>query len=172
MLNHKGRIDLRVENYRFNLACVVVGGTASGLILSKANWLLSDDQEKHWFVEGELAQGWSQIYLEFIAGGSGEISAEFRGGWFPDFDTNRHEIWICDVYLEGGEMANPDFRETDRYGEVVGWGGIKEYSDESSDCRSGKRSALIWHDEPAVQKIKVSAGRKYKIGAWFRPHAL
>lgn len=172
MMQYKGRIDVRVEGNSFNLSYLRAGGTASKIQLSKANWLLSGDQEKHWFVEGDLDERWSQIYIEFISGGTGNMSIEFRGGWFDDFNINRHEVWLDDVELEGGAIINSSFEELNASKEILGWQGIEAYSDEKIKSRTGKRCVLIWHDEPAVQKIPVVAGKRYKVGAWFRPNVI
>ena len=108
MVEHKGRIDVRVEEGKFNLSYVRAGGTTSDLQLSKADWLLSGDQEKHWFAEGNVSKEWSNIHIEFISGGTGEISLEFRGGWFDDLKVNRHEIWVTDIDFKGGEIINSE----------------------------------------------------------------
>lgn len=171
-MDYKGRIDIRVEGSKFNLSYVKAGGTANNLQLSKADWLLSGDQEKHWFVEGNLEEKWSNIYVEFISGGTGEISLEFRGGWFNDLAENHHDIWMTDIDFEGKGMINSDFSKTDEDGNVVGWGGSKVFSDETKDSRSNKRSVLIWHDEPVVQRIPVAAGKKYKVSVWFKPNVV
>ena len=49
---------------------------------------------------------------------------------------------------------------------------MKEFKDGEKYARSSKRSALIWHDEPIVQKVPVTAGKKYKISAWFKPNVV
>lgn len=138
MKDYIGRIDIRVEGGGFNLAYVRPGGTAANIQLCKADWLLADDQEKHWFVQGWVSETWSQIYVEFIAGGKGKVSLELRGGWFSDLGEDHHEIWIKEVEL-GSVALNEE-----------------------------KENILVWHDEPFVRKADVLAGKKYRISAWFK----
>lgn len=142
MKDYIGRIDVRVEDSSFNLAYVAAGGTAASIQLCKADWLLADDQEKHWFVQGWVNEAWSQIYIEFIAGGKGKVSLELRGGWFSDLAADHHEILIKEVEL-GSIVLNEE-----------------------------KESILVWHDEPFVRKIDVLAGKKYKISAYFKANDL
>ena len=119
-----------------------------------------------------MSKEWSNIHIEFISGGTGEISLEFRGGWFDDLKVNRHEIWVTDIDFKGGEIINSELTETDEDGNITGWSGMKEFKDGEKYARSSKRSALIWHDEPIVQKVPVTAGKKYKISAWFKPNVV
>jgi hypothetical protein len=105
-MQYKSRIDIRVAENKFNLSHVTAGGNASKIELSKANWLLTRDQEKHWFVETILDEQWSEVYIEFISGGAGEISIEFRGGWFDDLSVNHHEVWVSDIEIEGMDKEN------------------------------------------------------------------
>lgn len=137
-----GRIDVRAEDSGFNLAYVAAGGTAANIQLCKADWLLADDQEKHWFVQGRVNETWSQIYIEFIAGGKGKVSLELRGGWFSDLAADHHEIRIKEVEFDGIILD-------------------KE-----------KESIVVWHDEPFVRKIDVLAGKRYKIRAYFKANDL
>lgn len=163
MRQHKGRVDIRVEDNRFNFSHVRAGGTALDLHLSKANWLMSADQEKHWFVEGRLGEDWSQIYLEFISGGTGTIRLELRNGWFDDFEVNRHEVWVGDAELEGEGLSHIKFRGMDD-GEDPGRQVMR--------TRTGKKAVLVWHCAPAVERIPVKAGKRYRLGAWFKANVV
>jgi len=169
-MQYKGRIDIRVEGNKFNLSHVRAGGTLTKPQLFKANWLLSKDQEKHWVVSGDLERGWAELCIEFVAGGKGNLSLEFRGGWFDDLDINRHEVWLDDVELDGGSIVNGSFEEVDKDNRIVGWEEIKTYNNEDVRARTGKRCVMVWHQEPAVQKVFVKPGKKYKVSAWFRPN--
>lgn len=172
MMRYKGRIDLRVEGNKFNLSHVNAGGTLPMVTLFKATWLLSIDQEKHWVASGDIEKDWAEIYIEFIAGGTGRVSLEFRGGYFDDLNVNRHEVWVRDVKLEGGIIVNGGFEELDRENKIIGWEGVKVYNNDDVKARTGKRCAMVWHDEPAVQRVSVVAGKKYRLSAWFKPNVI
>lgn len=171
-MKYKARIDIRVEDNKFNLSHVKAGGTLSATGAFKADWLLSKDQEKHWFVSGELGKDWGQLYIEFMAGGRGATLLEFRGDYFDDLDVNRHEIWLDDVALEGGKLYNSSFEDTDDSGNVKAWAGVKTISPCHMRARTGKRCILVWHDEPVVQKVFLEAGKRYKLSAWFKPNVI
>jgi len=172
MTQYKGRIDLRVEGNKFNLSHVKAGGTVPGFLLFKATWLLSEDQEKHWVVSGDMAEDWREVSIEFIAGGTGRVSLEFRGCYFDELDTNHHEVWLDDVRLEGGDLINGSFEETDADGGVAGWSGITVVNRGDIKARTGARCVLVWHDEPAVQSIAVAAAKRYKVSAYFQPNII
>lgn len=171
-MQYKGRIDIRVEGNKFNLSHVRAGGTLSKLQLFKASWLLSKDQEKHWVVSGDLDKNWGQLYIEFMTGGLGGVRLEFRGGYFGDLDTHKHEVWLDDVEAEGVDIVNGSFEERDADNRIPGWDGIKIFNNEGTDARTGKVCALVWHHEPAVQRIFVNPGKRYKVSAWFKPNVV
>jgi len=171
-MEYRGRIDIRVEANRFNLSHVRAGGTLFRPCLFKARWLLSKDQERHWVVSGRLQKGWDQLFIEFVPAGTGEINLEFRGGYFDDLTVNRHEVWLDDVELDGETIVNGSFEDVDEDNKIIGWDGIESYNDKNVRPRTGNRCALVWHEQPAVQKIFVTPGKRYRVSAWFRPYVI
>ena len=172
MNKDRARIDVKVEDKRFNLSCVKAGGGLSEVQLFKADWLLSIDQERHWIVKGFVDSDWRQMYIEFISGGTGNLMLEFRGDFFDDLKVNHHEIWIDSVEFSGGEIVNGSFEGLDEHNHLIGWNGSSIFNDQQIVPKTGNRCVLIWHHEPVMQRVSVRAGKRYKVSGWFRSNVV
>lgn len=165
-----GRIDVYSEDMRFILKDVKSNGQ-----VQYATWSpKKQDQKKNWIAQMELtADDWQELWMEFMPAGSGFVYIVVRGSMYPDIQTDRHAVLVDDVAVtgEGAEIQDGGFEDLDTSGNPTGWGLPAASSSQVSNLsHSGKYSLIVWHDSPAVQKMAVKAGVKYRINAWFKPY--
>lgn len=162
------RIDIHSEDMEFTLEKVKSNGVAQF-----ANWLpKEEDWTKNWMTQMELVtNNWQQLWIEFVPDDSGYVYVQLRGSFYPDNKTNRHEVYVDDVVVEGEDtmIENGSFEEQDKSDNPIAWGlPAASTSQVVIFPRSGDYSMIVWHDSPVVQKIPVKAGVKYRISAWFK----
>lgn len=132
-----------------------------------------DEYKNKWYTATlNLGEGdkWQELWIEFSPAQSGDVLVELRG---PFFENSKNEIWVDDVKIEGEDLLvkNGGFETLDAAGVAIGWEQRPSkdlLSTDSSQARTGKNCALIWHERPLTQGIAVKAGGKYKISAWFK----
>jgi hypothetical protein len=118
---------------------------------------------------------WQELWVEFTPVQSGKLLVEFRTPPYFDNKVNRHEVWLDDVSISGGDaqIQNGSFEALDQKDTAVGWAQAPskdKLSTDGSQARTGKNCALIWISQPLTQGITVKAGEKYKVSAWFKPY--
>jgi len=167
------RIDIYSSDMKFDLSDVKVGGGLKAKC-DYARWVNAKDQKKYWIAEGGVGHRWEEMWLEFTSAGTGEVLINIRGSYFKDIKQRHHDVWVDDFQVSGAQVKNGDFEMIDPDGMPAywGWSGSKKrYSTDGSQAHSGKCCALVWHDIPLIQKIKVEAGKKYRVGAWFKAYS-
>ncbi|MFA5156887.1 MAG: glycosyltransferase family 39 protein [Candidatus Omnitrophota bacterium] len=163
------RIDIHSADMKFAFKDVKSNGVAQ-----VAEWLPEKDWTKSWITQMELVSNmWQQLWIEFVPLESGDMYIQFRGSFYPDNESNHHEVYVDDVAIEGKglKIVNGSFEEQNYLGSPLTWDLPVASSSQTTElARSGRCSVLIWHDSPLVKKIPVKAGVKYRLSAWFKPY--
>jgi hypothetical protein len=159
-----GRIDIGSKNVSFKLVknC------------SFASWVKDKEAKKRYIVgvNNKLsADEWKEFEMEFIPESDGEIVVYLRGMWFrPKGAEKNIPVWIYfdEVEVEGADIENSNFEETDEKGKLKAWnlskGGAEKVEDEAT-ASSGQNCVKVWHNSMAYQKLKVKKDQPVKIKA-------
>lgn len=170
-----GRIDVYSQDLEFDLKEVRAGGDIA-IKSYFAHWLATDDQKKHWIVEGGLSRQWGNMWIEFVPAAAGYILINLRGSFYDNIKQCHHDVWVDDCEMSGAQVQNGGFEMIGSDGKPAYWGWEdnpkRRYSTNGSESRSGKCCVLIWHDIPLVQKVAVEAGKRYKLSVWFKSYSV
>lgn len=170
--DRSGRIDIYSQDMAFELEDVKAGGTRN-VSCYYANWLDSKDQKKHWVAESGVGDKWENIWIEFTPTSSGYVLLNLRGSFYEDIKKYHHDVWVDDCEVDGATIENGDFEMIDPHNKPAYWGwngSPKRYSTDGTQARTGRCCVLIWHDIPLIQKIEVTAGKRYKLSTWFKAY--
>ena len=166
-----GRVDVYVAGSAFNLG--QVGGTGLASV-GYCGWLGEGKERSGVTCEKALGKDWEQVWVEFVAEGSGEVDIDLQGEWYgAEGADDVRVVWADDVEVTGVRLTNPGFEEADAEGRPAGWRFTGEFPRDRYErsgrvARSGQSCVGVWWGGQARQAFRVEAGRTYRVSAWFR----
>ncbi|KPK64205.1 MAG: hypothetical protein AMK73_04760 [Planctomycetes bacterium SM23_32] len=167
----RGRIDVYVVGNAFDLGHLNAPAEADAL--GHCPWLGEGKEKTGLTCERRLGRDWEELWVEFVPEGDGQVEIDLQGEWYQARGDDVRLVWADSVTVEGTTIRNGDFEEADPAGRPAGWrftGGFpsERYSRDGSVARSGRSCVAVWHGSQARQAFAVEAGKRYRVGAWFR----